>query len=271
MAAGMSSTVTPGNASIAHTGGGRVFTVWSRLAGLLLDAMLLLLFLVAATALLDVLVRVVVLSVGYATAWRIDPRDYQFYGFDRKRHLDDWGGLGLSLGAALALGAVFYGGLRSRRHLMSRFIDASFESFVSRRYLLASGGRSLVSLITIVSVLGVAVGVMALVVVISVMNGFNRTLTEKMMGVFAHVEVWPNPMGSDRHFTVEQAERIIETARTIPALKPGMVRASRPRRRSTCSRRCSWRTCAPLMSRRGFCFRGWIFRGARPCPSCRGP
>jgi lipoprotein-releasing system permease protein len=219
MAAGMSSTIAPSNASIAHTGGGRVFTVWSRLAGLLLDAMLLVLFLVAATALLDVLVRVIVLSVGYATAWRIDPRDYQFYGFDPKRHLDDWGRFGLSLVAAVVLGAVFYGGLRLRRYLMSRFIDASFESFVSRRYLLASGGRSLVSLITIVSVLGVAVGVMALVVVISVMNGFNRTLTEKMMGIFAHVEVWPNPLGTERQFTEDQATRIVETAKTLPGFK----------------------------------------------------
>src|SRR5690606_20369399 len=163
---------------------GRVFTLWSRLCGLLLDAVLLVFFLIAATAVLDVLVRLIVLIVGYSTAWRIDPRDYKYYGFDPSRHLDDWWRLGLTVGSAVVLSAIFYGSLRLRRYLMSRFIDASFENFVSKRYLLASGGRSLVSLITIVSVLGVAVGVMALVVVISVMNGFTRTLTDKMMGIF---------------------------------------------------------------------------------------
>src|SRR5690606_9654145 len=111
-------------AATPSAGRGRVFTLWSRLCGLLLDAVLLVFFLIAATAVLDVLVRLIVLIVGYSTAWRIDPRDYKYYGFDPSRHLDDWWRLGLTVGSAVVLSAIFYGSLRLRRYLMSRFIDA---------------------------------------------------------------------------------------------------------------------------------------------------
>ena len=131
MSTGSPALLKPGNASIAHTGGGRVYTIWSRFAGLLLDALLLVLFLITATAVLDVLVRIVVLSVGYSTAWRIDPRDYRLYGFDPLRHSDDWWRFFVTLGSAIVLCSLFYGGLRLRRFLLSRFIDASFESFVN--------------------------------------------------------------------------------------------------------------------------------------------
>src|SRR5690606_31282869 len=110
----------------------------------------------------------------------------------------------IALASAVAAIALFVAGLRLRRFLLSRVIDASFESFVSRRYLLSRSDGSLVNLITIVSVLGVSVGVMALIVVISVMNGFDRTLVDRMMGVFAHVEIWPYMGGDDAEFTDAQ-------------------------------------------------------------------
>jgi ABC-type lipoprotein release transport system permease subunit len=50
-----------------------------------------------------------------------------------------------------------------------------------------------VGLISVVSVLGVAVGTMALIVVISVMQGFDDTLVKKFMGVFSHIQVKPDP------------------------------------------------------------------------------
>jgi len=49
----------------------------------------------------------------------------------------------------------------------------SFEFFISFRYLLAKRRQMFVSLITFISVAGVAVGVTALIVVLAVMNGFH--------------------------------------------------------------------------------------------------
>ena len=63
----------------------------------------------------------------------------------------------------------------------------SFEFFVARRYLTARGKDTFLSIITLISIGGVAVGVMALVVVISVMNGFEIDLREKILGTTAHI------------------------------------------------------------------------------------
>lgn len=64
-----------------------------------------------------------------------------------------------------------------------------FEFFLSLRYLRAKRKQAFVSFITMISVIGVTVGVMSLVVVLSVMNGFRQELTSKIMGVNAHVLV----------------------------------------------------------------------------------
>ncbi len=66
----------------------------------------------------------------------------------------------------------------------------TFERFISFRYLLSKEHRALVSIITIISILGVMLGVGALIVVISVMDGFDNELVSKMMGVFSHIEIW---------------------------------------------------------------------------------
>jgi lipoprotein-releasing system permease protein len=64
-----------------------------------------------------------------------------------------------------------------------------FELFLSLRYLRAKRKQAFISVITVISVLGVTVGVMSLVVVLSVFNGFRQELTSKIMGVNAHVLV----------------------------------------------------------------------------------
>jgi lipoprotein-releasing system permease protein len=63
----------------------------------------------------------------------------------------------------------------------------SFEPFVAWRYLRARGGQAFISLITIISMAGVALGVCALVVVLSVMAGFESELKNKILGMNAHV------------------------------------------------------------------------------------
>jgi lipoprotein-releasing system permease protein len=63
----------------------------------------------------------------------------------------------------------------------------SFEPFVALRYLRSRGGQTFISLITIISMAGVALGVCALVVVLSVMSGFESELKNKILGMTAHV------------------------------------------------------------------------------------
>lgn len=62
-----------------------------------------------------------------------------------------------------------------------------FESFIALRYLFARRQQSFISVISIISVLGVALGVASLIVVLGVMNGFTKDLRDKILGVNAHV------------------------------------------------------------------------------------
>ena len=63
----------------------------------------------------------------------------------------------------------------------------SFEYFIGGRYLRAKQKESFISLITILSVAGVTVGVMALIVVIAVMAGFESDLKQRILGVESHI------------------------------------------------------------------------------------
>ncbi len=61
--------------------------------------------------------------------------------------------------------------------------------FVALRYLRASRGSGFVSFVNAASVLGVMLGVAALIVVMSVMNGFENELRERLLGMTAHATV----------------------------------------------------------------------------------
>lgn len=63
----------------------------------------------------------------------------------------------------------------------------SFEYFIGGRYLRAKQKETFISLITILSVAGVTVGVMALIVVIAVMAGFESDLKQRILGVESHI------------------------------------------------------------------------------------
>ncbi len=62
-----------------------------------------------------------------------------------------------------------------------------FWLYLGLRYLRAKRREAFISVITIISMAGVMVGVMALIVVLSVMNGFRSDLMSKIMGVNSHI------------------------------------------------------------------------------------
>ena len=64
-----------------------------------------------------------------------------------------------------------------------------YEWFISLRYLKARRRQGFISLISIISVAGVTVGVMALIVVLAVMTGFTDSLREKILGINSHIVI----------------------------------------------------------------------------------
>ena len=63
------------------------------------------------------------------------------------------------------------------------------EYFIGLKYLLAKRKQTFISIITVISVSGVAVGVMALIIVLAVMSGFETELKDRILGATAHVHV----------------------------------------------------------------------------------
>ncbi len=65
----------------------------------------------------------------------------------------------------------------------------SFELFVAQRYLTAKSKQAFISVITLISVLGIAIGVMALVIAIALITGFQEDVQDKILGATSHVMV----------------------------------------------------------------------------------
>jgi len=64
-----------------------------------------------------------------------------------------------------------------------------YELFISRRYLKAKRKQIFISIVSLISISGVALGVAALIVTLSVMNGFRKDLREKITGMSSHIVV----------------------------------------------------------------------------------
>ena len=64
-----------------------------------------------------------------------------------------------------------------------------YEWFIGLRYLKAKRKQTFISIITVISILGVTVGVTAMIIVLSVFSGFEKTLKEKILGTQAHLVV----------------------------------------------------------------------------------
>lgn len=84
-----------------------------------------------------------------------------------------------------------------------------FELLIGLRYLKAKRKSTFISIITFISTAGVTLGVMALIVVLAVMTGFERDLKEKILGTNAHLVVIRSgaPMDNYRPL-MEQLKRL---------------------------------------------------------------
>jgi lipoprotein-releasing system permease protein len=74
-----------------------------------------------------------------------------------------------------------------------------FELLICLRYLKAKRKSTFISIISLISTAGVSLGVMALIVVLAVMTGFEEDLKEKILGTNAHVVVIRNGLPMDEY------------------------------------------------------------------------
>src|SRR6202035_5386094 len=90
-----------------------------------------------------------------------------------------------------------------------------FELFIPRRYLRAKRKQVVISVITVISVIGVAAGVMALVIALAINNGFRSTLVRNLLGLTAHVRIQEKEIGEG----IEGWEQISAQLARLPHVK----------------------------------------------------
>ena len=65
----------------------------------------------------------------------------------------------------------------------------SYELFIASRYLKAKRKQAFISVITFISTLGIAIGVMALVIALALITGFQEDVQDKILGATSHIMV----------------------------------------------------------------------------------
>jgi len=91
-----------------------------------------------------------------------------------------------------------------------------FELFVGFRYLRGKRKNSFISLITLFSIFGVMIGVMALIVVLGVMTGFDKKLLSTVLGTTSHVVVSRNGGIRDYRELADKIKSIPKVVDTAP-------------------------------------------------------
>ena len=89
-------------------------------------------------------------------------------------------------------------------------MNLPYELFIGLRYLKAKRKQTFISIITFISMAGVMVGVMALVIVLSVMAGFQEDLRAKILGTTSHILVMKFGKG------MENANEVINKIKAVP-------------------------------------------------------
>jgi lipoprotein-releasing system permease protein len=94
----------------------------------------------------------------------------------------------------------------------------SFELFIALRYLFARRKQAFISLISLISMIGVTVGVMALIIALALMTGLQGELRDKILSSQAHIYVWKTGGITDYAPEVAKLRQIPEVVGAAPTI-----------------------------------------------------
>jgi len=96
-------------------------------------------------------------------------------------------------------------------------MSGKYEYWIGRRYVRSRSSNGFISLISAISMLGIAIAVAVLIVVLSVVNGFERELKDRLLAMSAHASI-ENPEGglTDWQVWAEIAEAQPDVAAAAP-------------------------------------------------------
>jgi lipoprotein-releasing system permease protein len=106
-------------------------------------------------------------------------------------------------------------------------MDLPFELHVALRYLLAKRKQAFISVISLISTLGVTVGVMALVIALALMTGLQQEVRDRILGSNPHIYVWNTHGIADYHAEADKLRALPHVVGAAPAiLGQGLISAS---------------------------------------------
>ncbi len=97
-------------------------------------------------------------------------------------------------------------------------MDLPVELQIALRYLLAKRKQALISVISLVSTIGVTVGVMAVIIALALMTGLQQELRDRILGSMAHVYVFKQGGFTDTHAEVEKLLKLPHVVGAAPAV-----------------------------------------------------
>src|SRR5262245_24060038 len=107
-------------------------------------------------------------------------------------------------------------------------MDLPFELHVALRYLLAKRKQAFISVISLISTLGVTVGVMALVIALALMSGLQGEIRDRIVGANPHIYVWNTSGITDYHAEAARLRQVPHVVGAAPAiLGKAMINSSR--------------------------------------------
>ena len=106
-------------------------------------------------------------------------------------------------------------------------MNVPFELQIALRYLIARRKQAFISVISMISALGVIVGVMALIIALALMTGLQREIRDRLLGSNPHVYVWDQTGIEDPIATAASLRQIPHVIGAAPAiLGQGLVSAA---------------------------------------------
>lgn len=97
-------------------------------------------------------------------------------------------------------------------------MDAPFELQIALRYLLAKRKQAFISVISLISTLGVIVGVMALIIALALMTGLQGELRDRILGSNPHIFVWKQGATGDYRLQLDALRREPHVVGAAPAI-----------------------------------------------------
>src|ERR1700741_4836612 len=97
-------------------------------------------------------------------------------------------------------------------------MNVPFELHVALRYLLAKRKQAFISVISLISTLGVTVGVIALVIALALMTGLQGVIRDRIVGPNPHIYVWNTSGVKDYHAEAARLREVPHVTGAAPAI-----------------------------------------------------